>query len=165
MLKIEGCPFEELMKLYQDAEQQGIAGIVNNFASNVDTSTFRVNDDKNSELIITIAFCDSGDRRTDLVVVGFATDEDIEKNSSTLENFLNQTLCLNSEKDFDIISFPCLNPDENDPLLISYSDKQELGYRPIIHTMYIQGVTRVRFAHDAKAFKDRYILKGETQLH
>lgn len=155
MMKTTSCTLDELLKLYFDAGQRDLAEIVSSFALNTETLTFRVEASKEPDLIVAIAFCDGGNDKMDLVVAGFATSKDIEKPSLTLEKFLANVLHTNSGTNFDLVSFTCLNPDDNALQLAPYLNKQDSGYRPMVHLFRIpsNGKIRIRLAHDAKAFQ------------
>jgi hypothetical protein len=154
-MEITSCSLDELLKLYYDAGQQDLAEVVIKFASGIETLTFRVTNDAEPQLLAAVAFCESGNDKTDLVVVGFATNKDIEKPSPTLEKFLARVLHMNSGTNFDLVSFTCLNPEDNALQLAPYLNGQSLGYRPVIHSFIVpsNGKKRIRLAHDAKAFK------------
>jgi len=156
-MKVASCDSNELARLYEQAGLVTVFDLVSALITGCDGKTYQVTGEKEDKsLFVAVAYCDSGDGRTDLVVAGFATNTmEIEQISPLLIDFLVHILQDNPDQEFDLVSFPCL-AQQNDPQMRPYLDQNVIGFRPVISAVALpefSGRTRVRLAHDAESFR------------
>lgn len=157
-MKITACEHSELFRLYSDAGLDVLSRMVRDLVMDMDGKTYRITTtEEDSDLLVTIAFCDSGDGRTDLVVAGYATsDHKVEQISPRLINYLVQVLRENPTREFDIVSVTCLTRQHDDPQMAWFLDQSNPGYRAIVMTAILPGLdgyARIRLAHDAVSLR------------